>query len=45
MSSSEEYKNKFENFLQNIIFKLTDTSIINLIHEEYNELMDLCIII
>jgi hypothetical protein len=42
MSSSEEFKNKFEIFLQNITSKLTDVNLVNSMQEEYNELMDLC---
>lgn len=41
-SASEEFKNKLENFLQNITSNSTDTNRIDKIQVEYNELMDIC---
>jgi hypothetical protein len=43
MVSSEEFKNKIENFLQNLTSQIKDDKIIKEIQSEYNELMDLCI--
>jgi len=42
LSASEEFKNKLENFLQNITSNSTDTNRIDKIQVEYNELMDIC---
>jgi hypothetical protein len=40
--SSEEFKSKFESFLQNFTSKLSDNALVQEIQSEYNELMDLC---
>jgi hypothetical protein len=40
--SSEEFKNKFESFLQNFTSKLSDNNLVQEIQNEYNDLMDLC---
>ena len=42
MVSSEEFKSKIENFLQNLTSQIKDEKIIKEIQSEYNELMDLC---
>ncbi len=42
MSSSEEFKNKIENFLQNITSKISDSNMVQSIQSEYNEFMDFC---
>ena len=40
--SSEEFKNKFESFLQNFTSKISDSNLVEEIQQEYNNLMDLC---
>jgi hypothetical protein len=42
MASSEEFKNKFETFLQTFTGKLSDSNLIQEIQTEYNYLMDIC---
>lgn len=42
MASSEEFKTKFESFLQTFTGKLSDNSLIQEIQTEYNNLMDIC---
>ena len=42
MSSSEEFKNKIENFLQNVTSKITDSNLVKSIQLEYNDFMDFC---
>lgn len=41
-SPSDDFKHKIETFLQVITGKLSDSSVIQDIENEYNTLMDLC---
>ncbi len=44
MSLSEEYKTKLENFLKIFTNKISDKDLLQEIEDEYNNLMEICMI-